>query len=152
MNSNGSSFAAAFLFLNETWGCAKRNYNFERAIAEGLNEIDRLNSAERNQILHLTESFYFSSPRIRALHMGVLVCAGESSLAFICMSALLFLSAIEKPAYNELYRFEYQSLWRRNLKEIFMLRAELNTRRKLVPLSTVIVAYSFSAPILFLVE
>ncbi len=142
-------FAAAFLFLNETWGCAKRNYNFERAIAEGLNEIDRLNSAERNQILHLTESFYFSSPRIRALHMGVLVCAGESSLAFICMSALLFLSAFEAPEYNELYRFEYQSLWRRNLKEIFMLRAELNSRTKLVPLSTAVAAYSFSVPVLF---
>ena len=35
-------FAAAFLFLNETWDCAKRNFNFERAIAQGLNGIDGL--------------------------------------------------------------------------------------------------------------
>lgn len=142
-------FAAVFLYLNETWICAKKNFNFERAIVQGLNGIDGLNSAERNQILHLTESFYFSSPRIRALHMGALVFAGEASLAFICMSALLFLSGFEKPEYNELHRFEYRSLWRRNLKEIFMLRAELNLRRKLAPWTTAYVAYALSIPVLY---
>ena len=142
-------FAAAFLFLNETWVCAKTNFNFERAISRGLNEIDGMNPAEQRQILHLTEHFYFSSPRLRALHLGILVCAGESSLAFICMSALLFLSAFEKPQYNELFRFEYRSLWRRNLKEIFMLKGEFHFKTKFVPWTSVFAAYVLAMPVLF---